>query len=124
MKMELKEAVQRLENAGLICEWSATGLDEFVEYLSNCCGHVTGDEIVFRKIRNASMYTVNMRNHGRQLANIEYDYDKHKLIVRIFGLSPDDRTIEEVDRDASVEKVREIGKRIHDIAEKRAHNHL
>jgi hypothetical protein len=121
--MELHEAFKELGKAGLICEWSATGLDEFIEDLSNCCGFVSGDEIVFSKMPG-SAYWVRLMNHNQTLANIEYDYDKGKIVVFIKGMNSGANYTEELDKDVPVEKVKEIGKRIHDIAEHRAHNHL
>ena len=114
MKMELNEALDRLNKAGLICEWSASGLDEFIELLSNCVGQIDDDEVVFKKIPSSSEYVVRTRNHNSKIANIWYDYDKDKIIVQ---LVPEFSNYEFDSKELTVDKCKEIGTMIRTKAE-------
>lgn len=112
--MELNEATEILKKAGLICEWSATGLDEFIEDLSNCVGHIVGDEVVFKKIPNSSEYVVRTRNHNHKIANIWFDYDKDKIIVQLL---PEFSNYEFDREELTINKCKEIGEMIKTKAE-------
>ena len=103
--MDLNEAKQILKNAGFIME-SATGLDEFIEDLSNCVGHIVGDEVVFKKSSISSEYVVRTRNHNRKIANIWYDYDKNKIVVQ---LVPEFSNYEFDREELTTDKCKEIG---------------
>ena len=111
--MELNEAIEKLQKAGLIAE-SASGIDEFVETLSNCVGEISGDELVFKKIPYTSEYVVRTRNYNHKIANIWYDYDKDKICVQIM---PTFRTYEYTREELTVDKCKEIGKMLRDKVE-------
>lgn len=111
--MKLEEAKEILNKHGYLIE-SASGLNEFIEDLSNCVGHIVGDEVVFKKISYSSEYVVRTRNHNRKIANIWYDYYKDKIIVQIvseFSNSEFDR------EELTVDKCKEIGAMIKTKAE-------
>lgn len=81
-------------------------VDDFIEQLSNCVGHITGDEVVFKKIPYSSEYVVRMRNHNEKVANIWYDYDKDKIIVQLI---PAFRNMEYSLDDLTIENIKGIG---------------
>lgn len=81
-------------------------INDFVEQLSNCVGHITGDEVVFKKAAYSSEYDVRMRNHNIRVANIWYDYDKDKIIVQ---LVPAFRNMEYSLDDLTIENIKDIG---------------
>jgi hypothetical protein len=103
--MQLTEALDTLKKAGFITE-SATGLDEFIEDLSNCVGHIVGDEVVFKKIPYSSEYVVRTRNHNHKIANIWFDYDKDKIIVQLI---PEFSNYEFDREELTIDKCKEIG---------------
>lgn len=104
--MDLKEAKKILNKHGYLLE-SATGIDEFIEDLSNCVGHIEGDEVVFiKKIPYSSEYVVRTRNHNHKIANIWYDYDKDKIIVQMV---PEFHNYEFDREELTVDKCKEIG---------------
>lgn len=122
--MQLDEAKRILKNAGYLLESAGVrNIDDFVEQLSNCCGHVIGNEIVFRK--HYSDYIVSLRNSGKTFAKIEYEYPEDKITVKIHAMSPSFDESEEYSRDElTVDKIKEIGKKIRKAAEYMANNHL
>ena len=111
--MYLDEAKEILKNAGFITE-SATGLDEFIEDLSNCVGHIVGDEVVFKKIHYSSEYVVRTRNYKHKIANIWYDYDKDKIIVQLI---PEFSNYEFDREELTIDKCKDIGAMIRAKAE-------
>lgn len=103
--MELNEALDTLKKAGYLTE-STTGLDKFIEDLSNCVGHIIGDEVVFKKIPYSSEYIVRTRNHNNKIATIWYDYDKGKIIVQLI---PEFSNYEFGREELTIDKCKEIG---------------
>lgn len=122
--MQLDEAKRILKNAGYLLESiGVRNIDDFVEQLSNCCGHVIGNEIVFKK--HYSDYIVSLCNSGKTFAEIEYEYPEDKIKVKIHAMSPSSDEVEEYTRDElTIDKIKEIGKKIHKVAEYMASNRL
>jgi hypothetical protein len=114
--MELNEALKTLDDAGYLCESIrlVNNLDQFIEILSNCVGHIPGDEVVFKKIPYSSEYVVRTRNYNHKIANIWYDYDKDKIIVQMI---PEFHNYEFSREELTVDKCKEIGKMLRDKVE-------
>ena len=82
-------------------------IDEFVEDLSNCIGFISGDELIFKKMRYDFEYEIRTRNHDKKLGSIKWDTDNECIVLLLNNKS---YTFDRYE--LTIEKTKEIGKMI------------